>query len=65
LRNASSYDVVKEMINVDIPKVKEEIIAAQERLGNLDIVQDLRRRKLGVDTFDIVFNETDEYIDRQ
>jgi hypothetical protein len=48
------------MINVDAVKAKEEAIAEAEKLGRFDIAQDLRRRKLGVDTFHITINNVDD-----
>jgi hypothetical protein len=53
LMNASSYDVVREMMNVDEPKSREEAAAEAERYGYLELAQHLRRQKIGVENIKI------------
>jgi hypothetical protein len=40
-------------LNVDLPKLKQEAIEEAYRNDRPDIAQDLKRRRLGVDTFEI------------
>jgi hypothetical protein len=53
LMNASSYDVLREMMNVDLPKATEEAAAEVERYGYLELAQHLRRQKVGVENIKI------------
>ncbi|MGH9955144.1 MAG: hypothetical protein ACREAS_07060 [Nitrososphaera sp.] len=53
LINASSYDVVREMMNVDEPKSREEAAVEAERYGYLELAQHLRRQKIGVENIKI------------
>jgi hypothetical protein len=55
LMNVSDFDIMREIINVDLPKVKEETIKELEQHGQFNIAQDLRERRIGVDTFAIKF----------
>jgi hypothetical protein len=60
LMNASDFDVMREVINVDLPKVRENAILEAEKNGRLDIAQDLRERRIGLDTFAINIVEEDK-----
>ena len=60
LMNVSDFDIMREIINVDLPKVKEETIKELEQHGRFDIAQDLRERRIGVDTFAIKFIVDDD-----
>jgi len=53
-------EVAREILNVDLPKVKQEAIAEADRNNNLLIAEDLRRRRIGVDTFAIEIIEEEE-----
>jgi hypothetical protein len=53
LMNASSYDVLREIMNVDVPKSTEEAAAEAERYGYLELAQAMRRQKIGVENIKI------------
>jgi hypothetical protein len=53
LMNASSYDVLREIMNVDVPKSTEEAAAEAERYGYLELAQAIRRQKIGVENIKI------------
>jgi hypothetical protein len=43
-------EAIKEIINVDFPKIKEEAIKEAEQNGRLDIAEDLKRKeRFGID----------------
>lgn len=69
LMNVSDFDIMREVINIDLPKVKEEAIKELEQNGEFEIAQDLRERRIGVDTFAINLtfddNEEQEGIERE
>ena len=52
-------EAAKEIINEDIPQLKQEAIEEATRNGRLDIAHDLRRRRLGVDTLEIFLFDED------
>lgn len=49
-KGISDEETIREIINVDIPRIKQEAIEEAIRNGRPDIANDLRRRRLGVDT---------------
>ncbi len=44
---------IREILNVDFPKAKQEAIEEAERNGRFDIADDLRHRRFGFDAFTI------------
>jgi hypothetical protein len=56
LMNACDFDVMCEIINHDLPRIKQKAIQELEQNGEFAIAQDLRERRIGVDTFAIKFN---------
>jgi gentisate 1,2-dioxygenase len=55
----TSDEAIKEIINIDMPLVKEKAIKEAEENGRFDIAEDLCQRKIGIDTFgiDLVFED--------
>jgi hypothetical protein len=51
--SVSDAEVIREILNVDLPKAKEEAIEEADRKNNLLLAEDLHRRRIGVDTFEI------------
>lgn len=44
------YEAIKEIINVNFPKIKEEAIKKAEQNGRFDIAEDLKRKeRFGID----------------
>jgi hypothetical protein len=59
LMNVPDIDVVREILNVDMPKQKQAAIEEAERNGRPDIAEDLRHKRLGVDLIEIrLFDES-------
>ncbi|MDQ4066473.1 MAG: hypothetical protein M3114_02665 [Thermoproteota archaeon] len=59
LMNVPDIDVVREILNVDMPKQKQAAIEEAERNGRPDIAEDLRRKRLGVDVLEIKLYDQD------
>jgi hypothetical protein len=53
LMNASSYDVLREILNVDEPKSREGAAVEAERYGYLELANHIRRQKIGVENIKI------------
>jgi hypothetical protein len=57
--NMTDEDISREIVNIDLPKARRAAIEEAERNGRFDIAEDLRRRRVGVDTFAIhLFDES-------
>jgi hypothetical protein len=52
-------EAIREIINIDAPQAKEEAIEEAERNGRLDIANDLRRKRIGVDVLKIKLYDED------
>ena len=59
LMNVPDIDVVREILNVDMPKQKQAAIEEAERNGRPDIAEDLRHKRLGVDVLEIKLYDQD------
>ncbi len=58
LMNVPDIDVIREILNVDMPKQKQAAIEEAERNGRPDTAEDLRHKRLGVDLLEIrLFDE--------
>ena len=58
LMNVPDIDVVRKILNVDMPKQKQAAIEEAEGNGRPDIAEDLRHKRLGVDLIEIrLFDE--------
>jgi ribosomal protein L15 len=53
LMKASSYDVLREMMNVDLQKDREAAAQEVEKYGYLELGQHIRRYKVGYETINI------------
>ena len=60
----TEQDAAKEILNVDLPRAQQEAIEEAEKNGRYDLANELKRRRIGVDTFAIVLidEETGEPI---
>jgi hypothetical protein len=59
LMNVPDIDIVREILNVDMPKQKQAAIEEAERNGRPDITEDLRHKRLSVDVLEIKLYDQD------
>ncbi|MDQ3968438.1 MAG: hypothetical protein M3275_08600 [Thermoproteota archaeon] len=59
LMNVPDIDVIREILNVDMPKQKQAATEEAERNGRPDIANDLRQKRLGVDVLEIKLYDQD------
>ena len=60
----TEQDAAREILNIDLPRAQQEAIEEAEKNGRYDLANELKRRRIGVDTFAIVLidEETGEPI---